>query len=67
MLQTFTFFMLEGPRDVPGFLVGAFPHSDDAVAFGQSLLAPRNGYSAIDVILDDRLIAHLEPTPKPLI
>jgi hypothetical protein len=60
-MQTFTFFMLEGPGQVPGFIFDAFEDSKSALTFGRSLLTPRNGYKAVEVILDDRPIARLEP------
>jgi hypothetical protein len=60
-MQTFTFFMLEAPCEVPGFVFGEFPNSEAALTYGRSLLTVRNGYRAVEVMEDDKLIALLPP------
>ncbi len=60
-MQTFTFFMLEAPCDVPGFVFGEFPNSEAALTYGRGLLTVRNGYRAVEVMQDDKLVALLPP------
>jgi hypothetical protein len=59
-MQTFTFFLLEAPRPVPGFVFDAFPDTGAALAFAHNLLDARNGYSAVEVIRGETRIARLE-------
>jgi hypothetical protein len=59
-LLTFTFFLLDGPRTVPEFLIDEFPSSDAALEFARDLLSVRRAYDAVEIVQGETRIATLK-------
>ena len=57
---TFTFFLLEGPRAIPEFVIDEFSDSDSALEFARDLLTVRDAYDAIEVVQGETKIATLQ-------
>jgi hypothetical protein len=59
-LLTFTFFLLDGPRTVPEFLIDEFPSPDAALEFAHDLLSVRRAYDAVEIVQGETTIATVQ-------